>query len=80
MGHLADFEGSIIAKIDLYFGPLFPFLRRLFTEFFPGRDYLHNHMTHTKMIELFTEAYNGLKDQEAQESAQKQSGKRRRVD
>ena len=75
MGHLADFQGSIIKKISKYFSPLLPFLQELFVAFFPDRDYLQNNMTHAKMIQLFNKQYEQLR--ESEEKA-KTSVKRRR--
>jgi hypothetical protein len=80
MGHLSDFEDTILSKMDDYFQPLSPFLKTLFHEFFPTRDYRYNQMTHEKMITLFNDEYARLK---VIDEANKQDGperKKRRVD
>jgi hypothetical protein len=79
MGHLSDFEHTILSKMDDYFQPLSPFLTTLFHEFFPTRDYRCNQMTHDKMIALFSNEYARLK---AIDEASRQDGperKKRRV-
>ena len=79
MGHLADFENTILSKMDDYFQPLSPFLQTLLHEFFPTREYRSNQMTHKKMIALFDQEYARLKVVEAN----KQDGrerKKRRID
>jgi hypothetical protein len=64
MGHLCDFDGSILAKMDSYFQPLTPFLLGLLDAFFPTSKFLDNKMTHSKMIELFDTEYTRLKGME----------------
>jgi len=50
MGYLADFENAILSKMDESFHPLFLFLRTLFHEFLPARNYRCKAMTHEKMM------------------------------
>lgn len=61
MGHLCDFDVSIVGKMDRYFQPLAPFLQDLLDTFFPNSKFLDNEMTHSKMIELFNGEYTRLK-------------------
>lgn len=81
MGHLADFEGSIVKKMHNFFRPLFPFLNNLFLNFFPDRDYLRNQMNHLKMIELFNAEYDKLKAMEENQMTDgSPKGKKRHID
>jgi len=76
MGHLCDFDVSIVGKMDSYFQSLAPFLQDLLDAFFPNSKFLDNKMTHSKMIELFDGEYTRLK---AYEDVTMQKGKRKRM-
>jgi hypothetical protein len=74
IGHLCDFNNAILNKMDGYFQPLFPFLRKLVHAFFPdhhstANDY-NNKMNAQMMIDLFNEEYNKLKASESKQSVQ----------
>ncbi|KIJ98952.1 hypothetical protein K443DRAFT_190326 [Laccaria amethystina LaAM-08-1] len=67
LGYLADFDDTILSKMDPYFDPLKPFLRSLLVAAFPTRDYRYCQMSHETMIKLFDDQYRVLKRLEAEQ-------------
>jgi len=67
LGHLIDFDATILSKMDPYFDPLKPFLRSLVVAAFPPQDYRYCQMSHETMIKLFDDQYRVLKRLEAEQ-------------
>ena len=65
ISHLCDFNNAILDKMEDYFQPLFPFLRKLVHAFFPDHlssdNNYDNKMNSRMMINLFNDEYNRLK-------------------
>jgi hypothetical protein len=60
LGHLADFQCTIINKTDTYLKPLRDFLLTLHQEAFEPTDRRYTILTHEKMLKLFDDEYHRL--------------------